>query len=262
MFDIEIENKEREKAHDLFLKQMYKTTIARPIFQEADRVKDGKSNGIQYYALIKIYFAIRLHFPKKEVSSVEKTEKAIMVRFNGALPTCLTFKKVEELVEQYQSIPLENLEDISIGLRFTFLDLVKMIEPATLSNIKCLVEGALNPLQEECDYYLKKAWELKDYYCIRRLCTYETDREKEAIDYANLSKKDELLPLWFLWYKAGTFEKLTRKEQLVAYLNDYNDIYQREMEKDVRVFQYVERWRPSNEQIEIHRKFTYRGRMQ
>ena len=68
--------------------------------------------------------------------------------------------------------------------------------------------------------------ELKEHYAFRKLFTYESGRKRtDKVDYAELPPVNKVLPDWYVYFKQDTFKHLKRKEQLVAFLNNYDDRY-------------------------------------
>lgn len=200
----------------------------------------------KYIFLIKVFFAVREECFKgnlgtntkgdlKQLQSIEKFEKVFMLRFTNSRPQFYSFKKASEV----SGITLTQINNIKAkdngkyeGIRFDINTLLDLIEPATKVNWdKDISELTVFSTTEETAvvtdmFYLEKMMELREHYAFRRLCTYESQRlNPNNIDYGNLTPENKVLPDWYVYFKQDTFFTLLRKEQLVAFFNNYDDRY-------------------------------------
>lgn len=118
------------------------------------------------------------------------------------------------------------------GIRFDINSFFELIEDSTKERWDSELKGlTLFSTTEETNivtdmFYQEKMMELKDHFAFRKLFTYESERKRtNKVDYAELTSKDKILPDWYVHFKQDTFKCLKRKEQLVAFLNNYDDRY-------------------------------------
>ena len=200
----------------------------------------------KYIFLIKVFFAVREECFKgnlgtttkgdlKQLQSIEKFEKVFMLRFTNSRPQFYSFKKASEV----SGLTLAQINNIKAksngkyeGIRFDINTLLDLIEPSTKVNWdKDISKLTVFSTTEETNvvtdmFYLEKMMELSEHYAFRKLCTYESQRLNPSnIDYANLTVEGKLLPDWYVHFKQDTYFTLLRKEQLVAFFNNYDDIY-------------------------------------
>jgi hypothetical protein len=136
-------------------------------------------------------------------------------------------------------IPVENLKEMPISLQFDLDYFYKLIEPST-------------KLAWQRTVTLSRILEVSEYYTMRRLFTYEADRVNSKREYAELTPKGKLLPDWFVLFKSGRYERLTRKEQAVAYFNQYNDLYLQTVTLSPNYFEYAKEIEVDLASIQIH----------
>jgi hypothetical protein len=118
------------------------------------------------------------------------------------------------------------------GIRFDINSFFELIEDSTKESWGKELEGlTLFSTTEETNivtdmFYQEKMMELKEHYAFRKLFTYESERKRtDKVDYAELPPVNKVLPDWYVYFKQDTFKHLKRKEQLVAFLNNYDDRY-------------------------------------
>jgi len=232
----------------------------------------------KYIFLIKVFFAVREECHRgnlgttskgklKELKSIEKFEKVFMLRFTNCRPQFFSFKKAAELT----GLTLENINNIKAkpdskyeGIRFDITDFFNLIEETTKADWEqdiysaTLFDSDLERLLYIDVFYQDKIMQLKDHYCFRKLCTYENERTNpNKVEYAELTLKDKQLPAcnlsacnlpaWYIHFRYGTFDELKRKEQLVAFFNNYDDKYDSNVEYIVEP--------ATKEQIDVHRSW-------
>jgi hypothetical protein len=227
----------------------------------------------KYINLIKAFFAIREECHRgnlgttsksqlKELKSIEKFEKVFMLRFTNCRPQFYSFKKAAELT----GLALEDINNIKAkpngnyeGIRFDITDFFKLIEETTKTDWEqdiysaTLFDSDLERLLYRDVFYQDKMMQLKEHYCFRKLCTYENERTNpNKVEYAELTSEDKSLPDWYIHFRYGTFDELKRKEQLVAFFNNYDDRY------DSNVDYQVES--ATQEQIEVHKSWKNKER--
>lgn len=142
------------------------------------------------------------------------------------------------------------------GIRFDITDFFNLVEENTKADWEQDIYSAtlFDNTEEKAIYrdifYQDKMMQLKEHYCFRRLFTYENDRTNPTeVEYAQLTTEGKQLPDWFVHFKQNTFQTLKRKEQLVAFFNNYDEKY------DANVDYQIEK--PTQEAIEIHLLKTY-----
>lgn len=230
----------------------------------------------KYITLLKVFFAIREGCHKgnlgtnskgklKDLKSIEKFEKVFMLRFTNCRPQFYSFKKAAELT----GLTVEDMHKIEAkptydelgnkkyqGIRFDITDFFSLIEEPTKADWEQdIYATTLFTTKEESliyrdIFYQDKMMQLKEHYCIRRLFTYESERvNPSSIDYAELTPEGKLLPDWFVHFKQDTFKTLKRKEQLVAFFNNYDERYDSTVDYQVG--------KPTQEAITIHLSKTY-----
>ena len=227
----------------------------------------------KYINLIKIFFAIKEECNKgnlgltskdkvKELKSIEKYEKVFMLRFTNSRPQFFSFKKAAELT----GLSLEDINNIRAklnnkyeGIRFDISDFYNLIEEDTKSKwekeieLNTLFDSELEKVIYRDIFYLNKIMELKEHYCFRKLCTYEDERNNvNKIEYAELTPKGKPLPDLYIHFREGTFYELKRKEQLVAFFNNYDDKYDSTLYYEIEL--------ASHEQIEVHRNWKTKSK--
>jgi hypothetical protein len=249
--------------------EIKESQINKPIFSYQDIIPQGKDNSIKYVNLIDAFFNIKEACMRGELGvnhkgehklllSIERFAKVFLLRFYNSRPQFYSFKKA--------GIGLETLNLIPYGLRFDIEEVFGLLEPTTKLAWNSEIESSytiFSSTQEiaevTCNILSSKLLPLQAYYCLRRLFTYETDRAKPSIDYAPLTESGAILPNWFLHFKQGHYEKLGRKEQAIAYLNDYNTRYKEVLSLNPSAFNYIEDIRPTTEEVKIHKMFSWKA---
>lgn len=227
----------------------------------------------KYIFLIKVFFAIREECHRgnlgttskgqlKELKSIEKFEKVFMLRFTNCRPQFFSFKKAAELT----GLTLEDINNIKAkpdgkyeGIRFDITDFFNLIEETTKADWEqdiysaTLFDSDLERLLYRDFFYQDKIMQLKQHYCFRKLCTYENERTNpNKIEYAELTSEGKQLPAcnlpaWYIHFRHGTFDELKRKEQLVAFFNNYDDRYDSNVEYQIEP--------ATEEQIKVHQSW-------
>lgn len=242
--------------------------INKDIFSNQDKVKPGANTTEKYTNLINIFFSLKelimlgkLGYTTKgevkQIKSIEKFAKVFLIRFHNSRPEFYSFKKASGLT----NISIKKIQELPNLLRFELEDLFNLLEWKTKEawrvdmEATTLFSSGKELATSICEYYKNKILELQNYYCIRRLFTYEEDRLNNKVEYAQLTPDRAKLPNWFLLFKADKFDKLTRKEQLVAYFNEYHNRYSEIMSQNPEEFEWVNELQPSSEDIKVHKFF-------
>lgn len=279
MFDVEdrtdeqILKEQQEMFHQLDLYVKEQTILKdKDIFGPSSKItkKNYKGND-KYINLLKIFFTLReqcilgnfgvdKNGNPKQLQSIEKFAKVFLLRFNNSRPQFYSFTKAASLT----NIPLEEITGVKDdptqpgipnSVRFDLNYLLNLLEEYTKekweTEVKELTifETPNQTLLLQDVFYQEKILELKEHTALRRLFTYETDRSIDKLSYAELTPLDKELPEWFIHFKLDTYKKLTRKEQLVAYFNEYDNLFDfsknyqvsEPSETDIKAHQYYQR---------------------
>ena len=243
------------------------------IFGQSSKItkKNFKGND-KYINTIKIFFTLREQCylgnfgvdkkgENKQLQSIEKFGTVFLLRFTNSRPQFYSFKKASELT----NISLEDIKGVEGDLtkpgipnsvRFDLNYLLNLLEEYTKESWESAIkELTIFSNKEESlvmqdMYYQEKMLELKEHTAIRRLFTYETDRVKAKLNYAELTPVGKDLPDWFIHFKLDTYKKLTRKEQLVAHFNEYGNKFNFNTNYEVG--------QPSSTDIKAHQYYTGR----
>ena len=262
----------REVDPDFFKtieQEMREERLNKPIFCNQDKIKNGKDTAVKYINLLNAFFEIKelsiqgklginTKGEIKQVKSIEKFAKVFLLRFYNSRPQFYSFTKVNLTLIEVKTIPN--------GLRFDLEDIYSLLESNTNNYWKYEIESlsSFANLEETatitCEFIKSNLLPLKDYYCIRRMFTYEDDRKENRVEYAELTPEGKYLPDWFIQFKQGRFDKLTRKEQLVAFFNDYHTRYSERLRVNPSEFDYIEDIRPSSEAINVHKFYSYQSK--
>ena len=170
--------------------------------------------------------------PKEQLQSSKESLDSYLKLAKDNLEAITTANTLIELLSKFIKNYYGYSQEGNEGIRFDINSFFDLLEDSTKESWNKELEGlTLFSTTEETNivtdmFYLEKIMELKEHYAFRRFFTYESERKKvDKVEYAELTPSDKVLPDWYVYFKQDTFKCLKRKEQLVAFLNNYDDRY-------------------------------------
>lgn len=170
--------------------------------------------------------------PKEQLQSSKESLYSYLSLISNNQQAINTANQLIDLLNKFIKNYYIYSQEGNEGIQFNINSFFELIEESTKKNWSKELEGlTLFSTTEETNivtdmFYQEKMMELKDHFAFRKLFTYESERKKtNKIDYAELTSEDKILPDWYVHFKQDTFKYLKRKEQLVAFLNNYDDRY-------------------------------------
>jgi hypothetical protein len=170
--------------------------------------------------------------PKEQLQASKESLYSYLRLAKDNLEATTTANTLIELLSKFINNYYGYSQEGNEGIRFDINSFFELIENSTKEDWDKEIEGlTLFSTNEESKvmadmFYQEKMMELKEHYAFRKLCTYESQRLNPSnIDYANLTTEGKLLPDWYVHFKQNTYFTLLRKEQLVAFFNNYDDRY-------------------------------------